>query len=116
MSGKLARLVALQEQVDAATDRRRGPRHAIRAKAWLQSSGGKREQVAVIDVSSHGCAVNVEAAWLRAGSFVTVGIGEAPGLRAIIRWVRDGGAGMEFLGPIPPDRGEWHDLMDGPDT
>ena len=114
MSGKLARLQTGHEPADAASERRREPRHPVRAKGYVQSSRGDRAEACVVDVSSHGCAIQVEAAWLRPGSFVAVRIGEHPPLRAIIRWVRGGGAGMEFLGPIPPDRSEWHDLMDDP--
>jgi hypothetical protein len=112
MTNGLARL----EAVESATDRRREPRHPARASARLSSSRGESAVAALSDVSTHGCAVSLEQPWLRSGAFVSIAIAqeqglEAPPMQAIVRWVREGSAGMEFLAPIPADRTEWHDLM-----
>ena len=96
-------------------ERRREPRIPTRYAARLQSSRGDQEAAMLADVSLHGCCVNTSAGWLRQGSFVSVGLGEeTPMLAAIVRWVRGGAAGMEFLRPIPSDRIEWLDLIDMP--
>ena len=69
----------------------------------------------IADLSTHGCCLRSEADWLRLGSFVSISLGEdEPGLQAIVRWVRDGACGLEFLRPVPSDRPEWHELMDSP--
>lgn len=107
MTIRLARL----DSLESLTDRRREARHTAKASARLNSSRGESAEVLLADVSTHGCAVTVEQPWLRAGAFVTIAIAEQPALRAIVRWVREGSAGMEFLAPIPADRTEWHDLM-----
>ncbi len=112
MTNGLARLDALE----SVTDRRRETRHAARASARLDSSRGESAVVLLADVSTHGCAVSIEQPWLRAGAFVSIAIVQeqglqTPPLQAIVRWVREGSAGMEFLAPIPADRTEWHDLM-----
>lgn len=112
MSRKLARLPATSDE--AGPERRQ----SIRLPAWgtarLQSSHGEETEAMLADVSTHGCCVKSEVAWLRTGTFVTIGIAEEPPLAAIVRWVRDGSAGMEFLRPIPPERSEWHTLLDSP--
>ena len=55
-----------------------------------------------------------EAAWLKAGSFVSIAVGDNPALQAIVRWVRHDAAGTEFLRSIPPERTEWHKLTNSP--
>ena len=100
------------EPVEAkGAERRRESRHPAWAMASIENALGKSEGVALADVSEHGCAIRGEAGWLRMGGFVSIRIGEEPALQGIVRWIRDGAAGMEFLRPIPADRHEWHDLM-----
>lgn len=111
----LARLTAKSSAHSEADDRRRELRVPTRYSARLQSSRGEIEPAMVADVSLHGCCLNTSAQWLKSGSFVAIGLGEdSPTLAAIVRWVREGSAGMEFLRPIPSDRSEWHDLIDMP--
>ncbi len=114
MTARIARLEAAPPQAGPFDDRRRERRFAARAQASLRSSKGDCAQIAILDVSTHGCAIAAQDSLLRTGSFVSIGLGENPALAAIVRWVRDGTAGMEFLAPIPPDRAEWHDLMEDP--
>jgi hypothetical protein len=109
-AARLARIGTDKDRNDAV-DRRRETRHPTWATAHVENAGGQRQGVALADVSEHGCAIQGEAAWLRAGGFVSIRIGDEPALQGIIRWIRDGAAGMEFLRPIPPERQEWHDLM-----
>lgn len=95
-------------------ERRKEPRISARYEAIIESSKGQSEEVLLIDVSMHGCCVETEADWLRNGSFVSIGLDDQPKLSAIVRWVRDGSVGMEFLRPIPTDRDEWHEMLDMP--
>jgi hypothetical protein len=110
MSTKLARLPATSEEPGA--ERRQFPRHEAWATAMLRSSHGEETEANIADVSTHGCCIKCEAEWLRTGSFVSIGLEDEPPLQAIIRWVRDGATGMEFLRPIPPERTEWHALLE----
>ncbi len=64
------------------------------------------------DISTHGCSIRSDADWLRMGMFITVQLGEDASLEAIIRWVREDAAGLEFLRPISPDQLEWHARME----
>lgn len=109
MSAQLARLSAAQ--ADTRPDRRKAHRYTAEAAATLHSSHGESASVILADVSTHGCNVQGELDWLRAGSFVSIAFGDEPLLSAVVRWIRDGAAGMEFLQPIPAARTEWHALM-----
>ncbi|MDE8652066.1 PilZ domain-containing protein [Novosphingobium album (ex Liu et al. 2023)] len=93
-------------------NRRREPRKAARFEATLESSGGSRTKVVLADVSRHGCSIRSQSPWLHQGAFVSIWLRDAPRLSAIVRWVRDGTAGMEFLRPIPSERTEWIALID----
>jgi hypothetical protein len=109
-AGGLARL-GIETGDDQGADRRRETRHPAWTTANVENASGARHGVILADVSEHGCAIKGEPGWLRAGGFVSIRIGEEPALQGIVRWIRDGAAGMEFLRPIPADRHEWHDLM-----
>jgi hypothetical protein len=95
-------------------ERRREARVKARYRATLQFSDGTSDGVHLADISMHGCCIRSDSEGLRIGRFVSIGIDEEPMLQAVIRWVRDGAAGMEFLRPIPPERSEWHELIDMP--
>jgi len=99
-------------QADVMANRRKARRHRTCVEAMVQSSHGEEAGAILADVSMFGCCVSADAAWLRLGCFVSIALAGNPGLQAIVRWTRDGSAGMEFLRPIPPEREEWHDLMD----
>lgn len=94
--------------------RRKEARYSTWFDAKLESSRGDNADVLLSEVSMHGCRIKCEETWLRTGSFVAIGLEEGPMLQAIVRWIRDGNVGMEFLRPIPPERAEWHDLMELP--
>ncbi len=66
------------------------------------------------EVSLHGCRIQTQEPWLRVGGFVSIYISQGEKLQSIVRWCRDGAAGMEFLHAIPAQYTEWHDLMDAP--
>lgn len=109
MNAPLGRLYAAK---NAHNDRRRETRHPTCYEANLETSQGRRMVVRLADISLHGCCVHVEVDTLRQGAFVSIGLGEEPMLPAIVRWVRGTTSGMEFVRPIPPERIEWHDLME----
>ncbi len=96
----------------AAIDRRRSARRSVWAQATIMSSRGLSADAELSDLSTHGLRVASEAAWLRVGQFVSIILEEDQPVQAIVRWMRDGEAGMEFLRPVPADRKAWHSLMD----
>lgn len=104
----------LQPVPSGRLGRRKELRYATGFDAILESSRGESAQVLLCEISMHGCRVKCDEAWLRTGAFVSIALEDEPPLQAIVRWNRDGAAGMEFLKPIPAERGEWRELLDMP--
>lgn len=98
MAAKLKIDPALQRQPVPQT--RRATRLRSHARAMLRSSHGDRSRALVRDVSVHGCSLETDAPWLRMGQFVSLRLSTEWTVQAIVRWVRDERAGIEFLRPI----------------
>lgn len=116
MTVKLARLENIPEvdESKAGRNRRREPRFSTWFDAHIDNGRGDSAKVQLAEVSLHGCRIQSGEAWLRVGAFVAIRIERGQPLQAIVRWNREGAAGMEFLRPIPDSCSEWHDLMDAP--
>lgn len=78
----------------------------------MTSPRGLTAEAELNDLSVHGVRIASEAEWLRIGQFVSITLAEEPPVQAIVRWMREGEAGMEFLRPISSDRKAWRNLMD----
>ena len=95
--------------------RRKAVRAAVQVEARVTSSRSDKATVTINNVSPHGCNIRGDASWLRMGSFVGVSLAsgqpqQAP-IQAIVRWLRDGSAGLEFMRPVPSDNKPWHELI-----
>jgi len=112
MSAVFSRLNAVYDAV--VPRRRKVARRPAWAKATVRLTDGDTSEVCLDDISTHGLRLREVASWLRAGQFVSIALGDEAPLQAIVRWVRDGEAGLEFLRPVPRDRAEWHALIDSP--
>ena len=73
---------------------RREPRYRTSAHARLFPAGGEIAQVILADVSAQGCCVRCPAGTLRVGQFIGIALDEEQPLQAVIRWLRDGAAGL----------------------
>ena len=103
----------IEEPQDLASpDRRRSARQSIWALATMTSPRGLTAEAELTDLSVYGVRIASEAEWLRLGQFVSIALGGEPPVQAIVRWMRDGEAGMEFVRPIASDRKVWRNLMD----
>lgn len=80
---------------------RRGERRTVNAEVMVESSHGMRVAARLNDISTYGCNVLTEADWMRSGVFLSIQLSEERTVQAIVRWVRDGHCGVEFLRPIP---------------
>jgi hypothetical protein len=105
-------LARLRAETDTTENRRREPRYNAVYDATIINMLGKAASALLVDISRHGACVRSDAAWLRPGSFIKIAIAEDDRLEAVVRWVRDGAAGMEFLNPVSADREAWLALMD----
>jgi hypothetical protein len=110
--GRIAGAPEEETSAEIVPDRRRELRVPAGYQAILEFSEGDSNKVSLADISTHGCCVRSEAEGMRIGRFVSIGIDDGQMLQAVVRWVRDGAAGMEFLRPIPPERSEWHELIE----
>lgn len=79
---------------------RRVSRLRSRTHVTVLSNHGDRSKALVRDVSVHGCSLQTDATWIRLGQFVSLRLSSEWSIQAIIRWVRDDRAGVEFLRPI----------------
>ena len=105
----LARIGSIREAV--LRGQRKVNRSRVHAKAVVTSSRGDSAAMTIANVSTHGCNIRGTANWLRIGSFVGVALEDKPMLLAIVRWVRDESAGLEFMRPVAPGNKPWHDLI-----
>jgi hypothetical protein len=113
MGTMLGRIEALSEAI--LPGRRKATRAVVQVEAKITSAQGNCATVTINNVSPHGCNIKGDMSWLRIGSFVSVSLEggqplQAP-LQAIVRWLRDGSAGLEFLRPVPSDNAPWHELI-----
>lgn len=95
-------------------ERRRQRRHQIGNAGILRLSDGEERAIILRDISPSGCHLTGKIEALRPGAFVSIGLAKGDFIGAIVRWVRDGRAGLEFLRELGHDRAEWLDLMDAP--
>jgi PilZ domain len=110
MANVLSRLSSFSDAI--MPDRRRVVRAAVRAEVNVTLSNGSEIITAIADLSTHGCCLSTEAEAIRVGGFIAISRDTGHPLQAIVRWKRDGNAGVEFLRPVPGNYTEWHDLMD----
>lgn len=80
---------------------RSAERQAARIDVTIQSNHGDSSAARLNDISVFGCNVLTRADWMRCGIFVSIALSEARTVQAIVRWVRGGSCGVEFLRPIP---------------
>jgi hypothetical protein len=93
-------------------DRRKAARAVVRAEVNLTASNGTEIKAIVADISTHGCQLRAECNTIKIGGFVAISLDNGHPLQAIVRWMRDGSIGVEFLRPIPANYDEWHELID----
>ena len=71
--------------------------------ALVRSSHGDQSEATLRNVSTFGCSLNCESSWLRSGIFISIVLADDWTVHALLRWVRGGQAGAEFLRPISQD-------------
>ena len=79
---------------------RRADRQIARGDVVVRSSHGNSVQARLNDISIYGCNVMADADWMRSGMFVSIQLTAERSIQAIVRWVRAGSCGVEFLRPI----------------
>ena len=85
---------------------RRVERRPSNASVLVQSSHGDHVKARLRDISIFGCNLLSDADWLRMGQFLSIRPPASEPIQAIVRWVRGGSCGVEFLRPISHERAE----------
>ncbi|WP_367183277.1 PilZ domain-containing protein [Novosphingobium sp.] len=80
---------------------RRAMRQSASAAVLVSSSHGNSISARLNDISTYGCNVVADADWMRCGMFVSIQLTAEKSVQAIVRWIRSGSCGVEFLRPIP---------------
>jgi hypothetical protein len=109
MGTVLAHIGALGEAI--MPGRRKVARAIVQVEASVTSSRGDSAKMTINNVSTYGCNITGDAGWLKMGSFVGVALEGGQPLQAIVRWLRDDSAGLEFLRPVPAGNAAWHDVI-----
>ncbi len=110
MANVLTRFGSISDAI--MPDRRKATRSVVQAEVNLTASNGAEIRVFVADISTHGCQLRSDYNAIKIGGFVAISLDSGHPLQAIVRWMRDGSIGVEFLRPIPANYDEWHDLID----
>lgn len=93
-------------------DRRREQREPLGTMASLLKPGKSPAEALLTDVSLYGCCVETGADWVRPGRCVAIGLAGGDTLDSIVRWSREGLAGLELLHPATANQLEWLALID----
>ncbi|MBT0668068.1 PilZ domain-containing protein [Novosphingobium profundi] len=102
-------------------ERRREHRHPTRHRLFLRTNGAPRGRVWLVDLSSHGCCVQADGLDLRPSQALTLHRGAgveylASGHGALVRWVHEDQAGLEFVKAIGASDTLWQGLIAECDT
>jgi len=77
----------------------RPTRQRLLRSATLRS-GGSSEQVRIRDISARGLMIDGLKLLLEVDQVVVVDIAEGPTVRGLVRWIRDGKAGLDLAEPL----------------
>ncbi|WP_088310110.1 PilZ domain-containing protein [Novosphingobium sp. B 225] len=99
VSAKLKTQAKLPESPRPQT--RKAARRPAHGLVVVRSSHGDRTTARLNDFSAFGCNLISDAAWLRMGGFIAIRLSDEVTVQAIVRWIRDGACGVEFLRPLP---------------
>jgi hypothetical protein len=87
------------ELPDGESERRRAPRAALRLSASIREPGRSRVGVRVIDISTHGCRIEVTSG-ASAEAWVLLSVAGLESQYCRIVWQAHEFAGLEFASPI----------------
>ena len=83
-------------------DRRRTDRSPCDLKAGLEHYGPLKLRAKIVNVSSHGCRLDVSGQSLPQGATVSLKVNGWDAWEARVIWSKPGCAGLEFVHPLHP--------------
>ena len=106
------RLFGGEEARRARTEARRVARRLSSIEVTIASAQGAETPVVIRDISTHGCSIGWNADWMKPGGFVYLRAAGGAAVTGIVRWTREGAAGIEFVRPLAPGGGGLASLID----
>ncbi len=88
------------EQTTKSARYRKEIRQTIQSEVGIDTGNGDWRMFPLTDLSPHGCNLNAADWPFRTGQFLSLRISRSGRLEGIIRWVRDGHIGIEFVRPL----------------
>ena len=79
----------------------RSERRAVRMRGFCVLEDGATHEICVLDLSYDGCGVETPVP-LEPGQAITLSVLRRGAIDAVVRWYRDGKAGLSFV-PVEPD-------------
>jgi len=96
----------LQRQPEAAASADRQPRREVELRGFAVLPDGTTFGIAVLNLSYDGCKVASELSLLPGLNLKVSILGLAGALDAVVRWSKDGKAGLKFGGDEPAERAQ----------
>ena len=98
----MTRLTAKNPSAKTAASQqpRREGRVRVKADAAIGKHGADMNRACLQGLSPHGCNVRTGTSAFGVGEFVIIRFDGTPGIKGIVRWVRDGEAGIEFTSSL----------------
>ena len=84
------------------TERRKHPRLETKQKADCINSEGRLPEVWLVDLTVSGCQVIIGKGHLEVNQHVVIRPNGFEGLPAVVRWIKDDRAGIEFASDLYP--------------
>ncbi len=100
MLADMPKLFGAAEARRARTEARRVARTRASIDVTIASAQGPEMTVIIRDISAYGCSIGPSADWMKPGGFVSLRPRGEAGVTGIVRWIRDGAAGIEFVRPL----------------
>ncbi|MFA7603640.1 MAG: PilZ domain-containing protein [Novosphingobium sp.] len=83
-----------------ASNQRRASRAGVLIPATCRTATGRRGDVTIVDLTAQGCRLFTRAVPLSAGLRLRIRPQDFESLPGVVRWVRQGFAGIEFDRPL----------------
>jgi len=112
MLADMPRLFGGEEARRVQAEARRAARTRASIAVTIASAQGPETAVMIRDISTHGCSLGPCADWMKPGGFVCLRPSGEAAVTGIVRWIRDGAAGIEFVRPLAPGGGGLAGLID----
>ena len=112
MLADMPRLFGGEDMRRAQDEARRVARRRTSIGITIVSARGTEAPAIIRDISAHGCSIAGNADWMKPGGFLYLRPHGEAAVTGIVRWIREGAAGIEFVRPLARGDGGLASLID----